>query len=121
MTEEEFCAANPGFAGCPVQCCQAVTATCESCKVGMTEEEFCAANPGFDGCPEEENDCCRALLASCESCRLGITEEEFCELNIGFAGCPATGTTALPMETSSDNCASYTACSSCVSDAAVDA
>merc|ERR1719414_59718 len=34
----------------PIFCCEAITAECEACKLGVTVEEYCMKNPKMDGC-----------------------------------------------------------------------
>ena len=33
-----------------VFCCEAITAECEACKLGMTVDEYCREHPKMDGC-----------------------------------------------------------------------
>jgi len=89
-------------------CCEALTAECLSCQLGVTLEEFCTTSPSTPGCtpvptekptenptedPTEnptENPtevCCKETTAECLSCFIGVTKEEFCADSPCTRGC----------------------------------
>ena len=72
-------------------CCEALTADCLACSLGMTVEEYCLINPNEMGCEQyAQNDaimCCMAMTADCLACSAGLTVEEYCLINPNEMGC----------------------------------
>lgn len=73
-------------------CCEALTAPCIACELGVTPHILCRVRSDTLGCkpwnpPPVTAGCCKALIASCLSCAVGITSEEWCEVAPETIGC----------------------------------
>jgi len=89
----------------PALCCQAMTASCEACKVRMSVEEYCAIQSkkakAIAGCeelppPDEDKDvCCEAMTASCEACKMGLSIAAYCDEHSSAAGCEGDNPSTL--------------------------